>query len=194
MRFPFHWLRRTKTIQGLTMAHLVRQRVALDNEERRLRKNMAEVQAEDQRLLYEYEAARRSGEVGQQRFVARRLQEVREHALNLDNRHAWLMRQMRVTNGLMTIKDNEAFFLSQRSQLMNLDLQELQAWVEQATTQGELNMERLDMLLLSLGEANSHAAGRSDDLEGFMAALDQRPAPAGGGPVPLPNPAGPVQQ
>ncbi len=123
-------------------------------------------------MLEEYAAAQRVRDSHQARFVARKLQEVREQAKALDVRHAFLTKQMRMVNGLILIKENDRFFAA-NSRLADMDLADLQMYVEEATSEGELTQDRVDTLLQTMDDvtSQSNAAGGSS-LSDFMAGLD----------------------
>lgn len=166
-----------KTIRSVTADDLRKERIGLENEERRLLKDVELRQKDDDQLLSEYAAASQSGNDRQKRLLARRIQEVRNQMSTLDQRHGFLSKQMRVVNGLLTIKENEAFLvrLGANSKLAQMDLTELQRYVEQATVDGELSNEKLESLVATMNEAGESFA-RSEanaGLDELMKDLDQ---------------------
>lgn len=176
---------RKKTIQAVSGEDLRRERLGLDNEERRLKKDIDRVREDDRRLLAEYAAAKKSNDSPQLKFIARKIEELRDQGKSLDHRHAFLTKQMRILNGLILIKENEAFLRRVGSTALNMDLTELQMYVEEATSSGELTQERLDMLLQTMNDSSGHAsAGQDKALDDFMRDLD---AEVSGGDVEAPG-------
>lgn len=167
---------RKKTIKNINAGDLRKERISLDNEERRLEKDISRLNSDDQQILSEYAAANNSGNEHQKRILARKLQDVRSQMKTLDQRHSFLTKQMRVVSGLILIKENEEFFkrLGTNSKLDAMDMVELQQYVEQATIDGELTSEKLETLANAMNEAGS--AFSENEAEGglgdFMAGLD----------------------
>lgn len=173
-------LGRRKTIQGVSGEDLRRERLGLDNEERRLKKDIDRIRDDDRRLMAEYVEAKKVSDAPQMKFVARKVEELRDHAKSLDQRHAFLTKQMRILNGLILLKENESFLKRVGSTALSMDLTELQLFVEEATSDGELTQERLDTLLQTMSDSSGHAgAGQDRELEGFMHDLDAEVERAG---------------
>lgn len=168
---------RKKTIRSVTPDDLRKERIGLENEERRLIKDLELRQKDDAQLLSEYAAASQAGNDRQKKILARRVQELRSQMTSLDQRHGFLSKQMRVVNGLITIKENEAFLarLGANSKLAQMDLAELQHYVEQATVDGELTNEKLETLVATMNEAGETFARSESDtgLDAFMEDLDK---------------------
>ncbi len=167
---------RKKTIKSVTADDLHKERIGLENEERRLVKELDRLRKDDGQLISEYAAAGNSGDKHQKKILARRIQELRSQMGAVDQRHGFLTKQMRVVNGLTVIKENDAFFerLGANSKLNNMDLVELQQYVEQATIDGELTNEKLETLVSTMNEANAALADSEADtgLNDFMGSLD----------------------
>lgn len=165
---------RRKTIKTIKAEDLRKERIGLENEERRLEKDLGRMRGDEQRLRAEYAVATEAKDTHQRRVLARRLQDVGKQMGNLDQRHAILLKQMTVVSGLAQIKDNEAFFerIGASSAINRMDIVELQQYVEQASLDGELNNERLAQLVESMDQANSALSGGDEALDDFMADLD----------------------
>lgn len=167
---------RKKTIKNINAEELRKERIGLDNEERRLEKDIRRLNDDDQMILSEYAAASNSGNQHQKRILARKIQDVRSQINTLDQRHSFLTKQMRVVSGLILIKENEAFFkrLGANSKLDSMDMVELQQYVEQATIDGELTSEKLETLATAMNEANAAYCESEADggLGEFMTGLD----------------------
>lgn len=164
---------RRKTIQSIASEDLRRERLGLDNEERRLKKDIDRVRDDDRRLLAEYAEARKSNNASQLKFIARKIEELRDQMKSFDHRHAFLSKQMRILNGIILLKENESFLKRVGSTALSMDLTELQMYVEEATSSGELTQERLDNLLQTMSDSTGQANASEDrSLEGFMRDLD----------------------
>lgn len=164
---------RHKTIQSIAGEDLRRERLGLDNEERRLKKDIDRVREEDRRMLAEYAEAKKANDAPQMKFIARKIEELRDQTKSVDHRHAFLTKQMRILNGLIMLKENESFLKRVGSTALSMDITELQMYVEEATSSGELTQERLDSLLQTMSDSSGHAsAGEDRSLEGFMRDLD----------------------
>lgn len=180
------WWPRRATIRDLGIEELRRTRIGLDNEERRIERDIEKKRADDGKLVSEYGAAKADGNCQQMRIQARRLQDLRERVKNLDQQHATVVRQMRVVNGLVLIKENEAFLrrIGENGRLDSIDLGQLQAYVEEATLEGELTRDRLTMLVETMNDACASSDPDGEDLAEFMASLD---AEVEGRPLPSTN-------
>ncbi|HIO93134.1 MAG TPA: hypothetical protein EYG68_09890 [Leucothrix mucor] len=174
------WFSKKKTdlntsIQQLSSSNLRKERIRLDNEERRLNKQVLNAQSKRQKLLNEYHGCRECSENHQAKLIARSLQNIDDEVRGLDLRHDALNKQQRVNNGLVVLKENESFVtrVSGNSQLNSMNIVELQTWVEQATEKGELSMERLEQMIGTMDD-NFIASGSQQDssLDDFMASLD----------------------
>lgn len=150
------------TITCVTADSLRSERIALQNEERKLGKDLGRLSEERERLVQEYSVARDLGDEQQKKCVARRFEEIKDQQKALDSSHAFLTKRMRVLNGILRIKEKEAFLKRVGSSVLNLDLIELQAFVERATDDGELTDERLDTLLETMGDAADRASSVED--------------------------------
>lgn len=163
------------TLQQLDTDSLRKERIRLDNEERRLNKLMTNSQRKRNQTLGEYHTCRENGENHQAKLVARRLKNVDDELRGLDLRHDALNKQQRMTNGLMVLKENENFItrIAGSSQLNNMNIVELQTWVEQATEKGELTMDRLEQMIGTM-DSNFEVCSTNQDtsLNDYMAELD----------------------
>ena len=161
--FIQQFLGRSKsTIASVTADSLRTERIALQNEERKLGKDLGRLGDERERLVQEYSVARDLGDEQQKKCIARRFEEIKDQQIALDGSHAFLTKRMRVLNGILRIKEKEAFLKRVGSSVLNLDLVELQSFVERATDEGELTDERLDTLLETMGDAADRASSVED--------------------------------
>jgi len=167
---------RPKTFEDVKVEDLQKERIHLENEERRLIKEMTRMQENDRQLLSEYAAAKAANDPTQQKILGRKLQELRHQIKSQDQRHGVLTKHKRMVSNLLVLKDNQAFFerLGANSILNKMDLVELQSYVEQAAADGELNNEKLETLIATMDETNatlSQSLG-DDNLDDFLADLD----------------------
>ncbi len=171
---------RKKSLKNVNANDLNKERINLENEERKIEKSVARLHKDDQQLLSEYAAAKSSNDKHQQSMLARKIQEVRHRMQSQDTRHCLITKHMRTVNGLMVLKENEAFFkrIGANSVINNMDMVELQSYVEQATADGELTSEKLESLVATMDEASQVMMEGDGDsgLENFMAGLDNEVA------------------
>ena len=178
LSFPF-WVSAKNnlptTIKDINAEELNKERLKLENEERRLAKEIIKVQTDRSLALQEYHAARENGEEHQAKLVARRIKNIENQLGGLDFRHNTLNKQQRMTSGLIVLKENEAFIsnLADSSHLNSMDMVELQSWVEQATEEGELTNEHLEDMISTMDVSFDSSSLQNDkSMDDYMASLD----------------------
>lgn len=165
-----------RNLQQVDLADLRKERITLDNEERRLQKQNASVQQQRLRVLQEYHTAREQGADHQAKIIARQLKNIDDQLRGFDLRHDTLNKQQRMVNGLMVLKENESFItrIAGNSRLNQMNLVELQNWVEQATEKGDLTTERLEQMIGTMDSNFDTSHAQPDvNLDDYMANLDK---------------------
>ncbi len=171
----FGLFRRRKSLRDFTMADLRKNRLMLDNEERRLEGQMCALDDERKRLLGEYRLAKTSGDAGLLKRAARKARKIDIENQAADRRHKFVNDQMQSMAGLMCIKEDETFYkrVGLGDVLGRMSLEELEDYVREAQVDGEMNREKMRHILQSMAEANDTGADEEKaSLADYMAGLD----------------------
>ncbi len=176
--------KRKPTLKDLTLDDLRREQMGLQREQLRLDRDLERLDRDESQLKNEYAEA--SG-VTQKKAVARKVQELRSRRMGLDTRVAYLQKMMRTVNGFLLIKENMAFFdkMGVASALTQMDMGEIEAYINEATIEGTLQQDKLAALLQQVTDGVDQIAESAGDssLDELMAELDgevtERAATAG---------------
>lgn len=177
IHFPF-WVpakQKKQSISDLNAEDLRKERLSLENEERRLAGDIAKAGNTRELALQEYHTARENGESHQAKLIARRIKNIDDQLRGLDFRHNALNKQQRMASGLIVLKDNEEFItrIAGSSRINSMDMVELQSWIEQATEEGELTMERLEDMIGTMDTSfDSSSLNNDSAMDDFMSGLD----------------------
>lgn len=162
------------SLDDIKMDDLRREKVSLENQERKILDKLKTAEAQ-KRQLFE-EGVRNKG-VNEQRVLARRIKNLDDEARNLDMTLKVLSKKLGVVNGLIHLKTRtEVLKDTEGSSLFsNLDLAELVNYIDEATVDGQLRIEDLDNILSALGEADSMSPDMSEDPDviAIMRAMQQ---------------------
>lgn len=172
--------RRKKTIAAITLDELTMARVKLEQEQERVMRRVTELEKEKERLFQQgvSEPSKRK-----QLLIAQKIQELEFQAKNYDKNLAAYQKQMRVLNGLIFLKENrKSWEQTAVGQILgNMDLAELEGFVDQATANNVFQMDKFERLLGSLEEAGEF--GEREELDEGVAQIlaeMQRAREAGG--------------
>lgn len=172
--------KRKKTIAAITLDELTMARVKLEQEQERVMRRVTELEKEKERLFQQgvNEPSKRK-----QLLIAQKIQELEFQAKNYDRNLAAYQKQMRVLNGLIFLKENRKSWedTAVGQILGNMDLAELEGFVDQATANNVFQMDKFERLLGSLEEAGEFGEREEMD-EGVAQILAemQRAREAGG--------------
>lgn len=172
--------KRKKTIAAITLDELTMARVKLEQEQERVMRRVTELEKEKERLFQQgvNEPSKRK-----QLLIAQKIQELEFQAKNYDKNLAAYQKQMRVLNGLIFLKENRKSWedTAVGQILGNMDLAELESFVDQATANNVFQMDKFERLLGSLEEAGEFGEREEMD-EGVAQILAemQRAREAGG--------------
>ena len=108
--------------------------------------------------------------------------------MGVDTRASYLQKMLRTVNGFLLIKENMAFFdkMGVASALAQMDMSEIEAFINEATVEGTLKQDKLAALLQSVtdGVATISESASDGSLDELMAELDgevaQQTVSAGG--------------
>ncbi|WP_028453061.1 hypothetical protein [Chitinilyticum aquatile] len=173
-----NWLGKDTTLPMLSIASLHADQLALDNESRRLRLEVDQLEAEKKALINEYEQASLNGHIGHARFLAQEYEALKSKMTGLNLRHQLLCKQMRMIQGLIKLKETSAR-QHDRNSVLAMDLAQLLQRVECEISRGELNLEQVDNLLNTMADADARAclvrdASLLDAVEELDAAVQAR--------------------
>ena len=139
----FSW---KQTLDRVSVEELRRERLALEQMEQRLTREVDELERQKKELFTrgKDETSRR-----QQLAVARKIKQLDGAVSGKDQQLGRISKQIRVLNGLTTVKENETLTrqLGVSSILGRLDLESVRDYVERATVEGQFQMERFAEIL-----------------------------------------------
>jgi len=165
---------RKRTLDDVSMDELRREKIRLEQEEARLTRQVEELERQKQQLFLKGkdEASER-----QQRILARKIKEVDVQARNIDKNLRFISHQLRVVNGFIQVKENQRLWQEAgiSSIITQLDLEELQKYVEAASVEGALHLDKFRELLEGLEESERLVGlGEEDkDIEEIMRAMQE---------------------
>jgi hypothetical protein len=145
---------RRVSLDDLQVDDLRKEKIRLEQEERKMLSRLKEVEKQ-KRQLFE-EGVRNAGNT-EQRVIARRIKELDVEAGNMDRMLQIISKQMRTINGLLMIKERARMASESglTSLLHGIDLQELIIYIDKASVDGEFHMDKFDELLRTLEEADA---------------------------------------
>ena len=163
-----------KGIDRVSVDELKREKIRLEQMERRVSKEVDGVEAEKHRLFLKGkdEAGSR-----QRLTIARKIKELDARARAKQQQLTFFHKHLRIVDGLLQIKENMALLkeLKVGSLITNMSVEELTAYVEQATIQGQFEMDKFTSLLESLDGAMAAAEDveADSDLTAIVAAMEE---------------------
>ncbi len=151
-----------KTIADITLDELRREKIRLDQDERKLLARIREVEV-DKRKLFE-EGVKNPSE-REQKILARKIKELDVEARNMDRNLQFFSRQLRIINGFIQLKENQRILAESglASLIGDIDLQTLQIYVDKASVSGEFHMDKFSEILGTLEEAGSVTSAVQED-------------------------------
>lgn len=165
-------LSRDWALRMVSAESLRAERIALDNLRRDLEQELAQLEADRERLVEDYATARLGSSAEHLRCIGRQYETCKGRLRQMEARHALVSKQIRVLHGLEKIKE-DARFRQRGSGVLASDLARLQASVETATARSELNQTQLDNLLDVMSDAEIRASlARDAGLTDAMRELD----------------------
>jgi len=163
-----------KTIADITLDELRREKIRLDQDERKLLARVREVEANKRKL---FEEGVRNPSEREQKILARKIKELDVEARNMDRNLQFFSRQLRIINGFIQLKENQRILAESgvASLMGDIDLQTLQVYVDKAAVNGEFHMDKFSEILSTLEEAGSVAStiGEDDDVLQIVRAMQQ---------------------
>lgn len=135
-----------RSIEDVPVEELKREKVRMEQEERKLLNEIRTLEAQ-KRSLFD-EGVRKASE-REQRVLARRIKELDAQSNNYDRMLQSISKQMRVLNGLVQVKErirmDKEWGIA--GLVSNLNLEDLMTYVSEASVNGEFNMNMFDDVL-----------------------------------------------
>jgi|GEM_PF-816661 hypothetical protein len=150
------------SLDDLKLDDLRREKVRLEQEERKMLARLREVEAKKRQL---FEEGARNPSDREQLVTARRIKELDVRAGNMDSMLQAISKQMRILNGLIQVKERTRVMAeSGISKLLSeIDLGDLIAHIDQSSVDGEFHMEKFNDLIGILEESDSISPEYSED-------------------------------
>ncbi len=165
-----------RSLADISIDDLNRERLTMQNEQRKLEKELDAIFNTERQLKSEYQHAVSEA---QKRSIARRIQEGRSRSENLEARATYCGRMLQTVNGLLTVKESAAFFerMGVGSTIAKMDIAEIESFIDRATVEGTLQQEKLTAMLLRLGDGvgQMNEAAADEELADLMRELDAEP-------------------
>jgi hypothetical protein len=143
-----------KGLDDLKMDELNRERIRLEQEERKM---LAEIQKleSDKRKLFE-DGTRKTSEL-EQRVLARSIQELDHKARERERNLQAISKQKRIIGGLIEVKERMRVMSESgiSAVLKNIDMGDLLTYVDKASVDGEFHMDKFNEMLRTLGQADN---------------------------------------
>lgn len=170
-------LGRKRGIDRISAEELKREKIRLEQVDRRVSHEMDQAEA----LKHELFLKGKDETSSRQRLaLARKIKELDARAQGKQQQLAFFHKHLRIVDGLLQIKENIDLLkeLKVGSVISSMSVPELTAYVEQATVEGQFEMEKFTALLDSLeGAMDIRAVADVDkDLTAIVAAMEQAKA------------------
>lgn len=165
---------RRKGIEQITIDELKHEKIRLEQMERRVSGEVDQLEGRKHELFLKGKDETSS----RQRFaVARKIKELDSRSRSKSQQLAFFHKHLRIVDGLLQIKENISLLkeLKVGSVITNMSVEELTAYVEQATVQGQFEMEKFTSLLDSLEGAMDAGQEMTEDkdLSAIVAAMEE---------------------
>jgi len=165
--------KRKRTLKDLTTDDLSREQITLKNELRKMDQEAERLDKDEVQLKSEY--AQTTSEA-LKRSVARRIQDLRMRRGGLETRSSYCHKMLRSVNGFLVIKQNMDFFerMGVASALAEMDMAEVETFINEATVEGTLQQEKLAAMLQQVTEGVARITETANDssLNDLMAELE----------------------
>lgn len=162
-------LRRKKSLSKISLDELKREQIRMTQEERKI---IAKVEQAEKKKRELFLQGKNEPSETKRRIMARDFKVSDSKTQHLERSLQIFSRQIRILNGFVAIKENEQILkkMGISKLINNMDLVELQRYVEEATTEGEFMLEKFSTILGVMEEqeaALGELAG-DNDIEEIM--------------------------
>jgi hypothetical protein len=150
------------SLDDLSLDDLRREKVRLDQEERRYLGRVREL--EKQKRIF-FEEGVRSASEREQKVAARKIKELDVEATSMDRTLDAISKQTRIINGLLQVKERYRFTNESgvSSLLKDIDLQDLIVYIDKSSVDGEFQSDKFEELIQALEESDAVAPGLKED-------------------------------
>jgi len=150
------------SLDDLSLDDMRREKIRLDQEERKMLSRLREVEGQKRNL---FEEGVRNASEREQRVIARRIKELDVEAASMDRTLQAISKQTRIINGLLQVKERYRFMAESgvSGLLKDIDLQDLIIYIDKASVDGEFHLDKFDELIRALEEAEAVAPGFKED-------------------------------
>ncbi len=148
------------SLEDLSSDDLMRERLRLEQEEKKLLRQVEEVENEKRAA---FEQATQEGSVRKQTILARKIKELDTKAKNIDRNLRVISKQLRIINGFIQVKENKRIWEQSGlwTHISQMDLSDLGAYVDEAVIEGSFNNEKFTGIINTL----EGSRGIVDDVE-----------------------------
>ncbi|MBL8890256.1 MAG: hypothetical protein JNL67_09765 [Planctomycetaceae bacterium] len=150
LRFPV----KKQTLRTIDPEQLRRERIRVEQTELKFTRDIEELEKQKEELFRKGIA----GASDRQRIqIARKIKQLDAMVQAKDRQLALLSKNLQVLSTVAQLKENERMLkdLGMEGVVNNMDLSEVQAYVERATIEGQFQMERFSKLLQSVSDADA---------------------------------------
>lgn len=166
----FEWIRQRfsrqpQTLDDIPLEELRREQVRLEQQEKKLLREISEYEDQKNALYAEGKAAR--GSVHRQRSIALKIKSVDDQVKMTDRKLRTISKQLQAANNFIYLKQSKRE-LEQSGlfgMINQMDLEELDAWIERASIDGELNVTKLEEMLRRVNSSMDLARDIEEDPE-----------------------------
>ena len=143
---------RKKKLGDISLDDLKREKIRLEQEEKKYTHRVDAIEEEKKALFM---AGKDETSQRKQLILARKIKEKDAEAKNIEKNLQFFSRQLRIINGFMQLKENQRILEQSgiSAIISNVDLQELQIYVDQATIDGVFHMDKFSEILNTLEES-----------------------------------------
>ena len=155
-------LARKRTIADVSLDELMRERVSLDQEERRQVEKVEQLEREKAEL---FARGRSESSDLQRRRLAEKIKAIDSQARHGAQSLQFITKQQRVLSGFLQIKENERLLrVSGLSSLIaDMDLGTLKDYVDQASSEGIFQLDKFETILGALEKGEAAVADQEED-------------------------------
>ena len=165
--------KKARTLSDLKLDDLNRERITLQTEQHKLDLEADRLHKDEIQMKSEYGEAQTPT---QKKIVARKIQNTRLRTRAVDTKSSHCHKLMQAVNNFILIKDNMEFFdrMGVATMLTDMDMGEIEAFINEATIEGTLQQEKLASMLQQVSDgADRVMEGTADEsLDELMAELD----------------------
>jgi hypothetical protein len=161
---PANRLVNQQTLDGITADEIRLERIRVEQTELRISREIESLEGQKEEFFSKGVAAASDRQKLQ---YARKVRELDGQVRARDQQLALISRNLRVLNGIAQIKDNQRVLrdLGMDGLVNRMNLEELQNYVEQATVEGQFQMDKFGEILTALDGAESVYAVSNEDAD-----------------------------